>query len=180
MISIELFAGAGGLAMGVSRAGFQPAAIVEWDRWCCDTIRENRARATSPLAHWPAPIEGDIRPLTFADYHGAIDLVAGGPPCQPFSLGSPESAIRALAEAFSPFARIAAAPGPTGNLKLGLRIDLYGNFFGKPAGACQSRRRAWKWPGSMWSSTSDRLAMPRRGRAWGRAGPIRWPNGWSN
>ena len=93
MISIELFAGAGGLAMGVSRAGFQPAAIVEWDRWCCDTIRENRARATSPLAHWPAPIEGDVRPLTFTDHRGAIDLVAGGPPCQPFSLGGKHRAF---------------------------------------------------------------------------------------
>ncbi len=85
MISLELFAGAGGLAMGVGRAGFRPAAIVEWDRWCCDTLRENRR--IGALADWPEPIEGDIRPLKFQQYRDAIDLVAGGPPCQPFSLG---------------------------------------------------------------------------------------------
>ena len=44
MKAIELFAGAGGLGLGVSRAGFTPVDVVEWDRWCCDTIRENRAR----------------------------------------------------------------------------------------------------------------------------------------
>ena len=42
MKAIELFAGAGGLGIGVSRAGFSPQAVIEWDRWCCDTIRENR------------------------------------------------------------------------------------------------------------------------------------------
>ncbi|MFE8108323.1 DNA cytosine methyltransferase, partial [Sphingomonas melonis] len=42
MRAIELFAGAGGLGMGISKAGFRPMQVVEWDRWCCDTIRENR------------------------------------------------------------------------------------------------------------------------------------------
>jgi DNA (cytosine-5)-methyltransferase 1 len=87
MNSLELFAGAGGLAMGVGRAGFTPAAIVEWDRWCCDTLRENRGKKSGPLADWPEPTEGDIRPVDFRPYLGKIDLVAGGPPCQPFSLG---------------------------------------------------------------------------------------------
>ena len=41
---IELFAGAGGLAMGVGLAGFEPELVVEWDRWACDTIRENGTR----------------------------------------------------------------------------------------------------------------------------------------
>jgi len=48
MRSIELFAGAGGLGMGVSRAGFEPAAVIEWDHHCCDTIRKNQARRISP------------------------------------------------------------------------------------------------------------------------------------
>ncbi|MBN9585721.1 MAG: DNA cytosine methyltransferase [Afipia sp.] len=87
MRAIELFAGAGGLGMGVSRAGFVPAAVVEWDKWCCDTIRENRLRHVQPLAKWPSPIEGDIRDVDFTKHEGLIDLVTGGPPCQPFSLG---------------------------------------------------------------------------------------------
>lgn len=87
MQAIELFAGAGGLGMGISRGGFRPARIVEWDRWCCDTIRENRKAGNALVARWPEPIEGDVRDFSFSDMAGTIDLVSGGPPCQPFSLG---------------------------------------------------------------------------------------------
>lgn len=87
MRAIELFAGAGGLGLGITRAGFTPAAVVERDRWCCDTIRENRRAEASAIAHWPEPTEGDVRILDFRSHEGTIDLVSGGPPCQPFSLG---------------------------------------------------------------------------------------------
>lgn len=87
MKAVELFAGAGGLAMGIAEAGFRPERVVEWDRWCCDTIRENRKTKKSSVAHWPDPIEGDVRDVSFADLRGKVDLVSGGPPCQPFSLG---------------------------------------------------------------------------------------------
>ena len=87
MKSIELFAGAGGLGMGVSRAGFMPQAVIEWDRWCCDTIRENRAEGVGLVGDWPEPTEGDVRGVDFREYEGKVDLVTGGPPCQPFSLG---------------------------------------------------------------------------------------------
>lgn len=84
---IELFAGAGGLGMGISEAGFKPAKIIEWDHWCCDTIRENRRAGVSSVAKWPLPVEGDIRLLDFSSHENKIELVSGGPPCQPFSLG---------------------------------------------------------------------------------------------
>ncbi len=84
---IEVFAGAGGLGLGVSMAGFSPARIVEWDRWCCDTIRENRRRRAPLVAKWPEPFEGDVRDMDFRDFAGKVELVSGGPPCQPFSLG---------------------------------------------------------------------------------------------
>ena len=87
MRAIELFAGAGGLGMGISKAGFSPARVVEWDRWCCDTIRENRKKQDSAVAQWPEPIESDVRSLEFSDLVDRIELVTGGPPCQPFSLG---------------------------------------------------------------------------------------------
>lgn len=86
MNAVELFAGAGGLGMGVSLAGFVSKAVVEWDRWACDTIRENAARNFPLVKDWPL-FEGDIRDCDFAFLEDKIDLVAGGPPCQPFSLG---------------------------------------------------------------------------------------------
>lgn len=92
MRAIELFAGAGGLGMGISKAGFKPVEIVEWDRWCCDTINENRKRGVSPVRHWPQPHHGDVRPKKFEHFEGKIDLVSGGPPCQPFSLGGKHQA----------------------------------------------------------------------------------------
>lgn len=87
MRAVELFAGAGGLGMGISKAGFVPAKVVEWDRWCCDTIRQNRKAGVSPVSKWPEPTEGDVRHVDFLPFEGKIDLVTGGPPCQPFSLG---------------------------------------------------------------------------------------------
>ena len=85
--SIELFAGAGGLAMGVAQAGFQHLGIVEYDQWCCETINDNRRRRISPVANWPAVAPTDVRDICFQEFPSNISLVSGGPPCQPFSLG---------------------------------------------------------------------------------------------
>lgn len=87
MRSVELFTGAGGLAMGVSAAGFSPAAMIEWDRDACDTLRENCQRKLSAVAGWPAVVEGDVREFDYSTLRHPIDLVSGGPPCQPFSMG---------------------------------------------------------------------------------------------
>lgn len=86
MRSVELFVGAGGLALGASQAGFKPAAVMDWDKWACDTIRENRKAKLELVSDWPVH-EVDVRDFDFHDIDGDIDLVTGGPPCQPFSLG---------------------------------------------------------------------------------------------
>lgn len=91
MKSVELFAGAGGLAMGVSLAGFESLAVVEWDRWACDTIRENQKRGYPLVQDWPL-WEGDIRDFDWSSIPEGIDLLAGGPPCQPFSMGGKHKA----------------------------------------------------------------------------------------
>lgn len=88
---VELFAGAGGLAMGVGLAGFEPRAVVEWDRWACDTIRENRDRGHPLVANWNVH-EGDVRDFDWTSVGDGIDLIAGGPPCQPFSMGGKHKA----------------------------------------------------------------------------------------
>ncbi len=86
MRSVELFVGAGGLAMGVSRAGFSPEAVVEWNHDACDTIRENQRLGVKPVKHWPLH-EMDVRNFDYSGIKKPVDLLAGGPPCQPFSLG---------------------------------------------------------------------------------------------
>ncbi len=106
MRAIELFAGAGGLGMGIGKAGFKPQRIVEWDRWCCDTIRENRKDGNKLLAHWPEPLEGDVRGIDFRDLRDKIELVSGGPPCQPFSLGGKHRAHKDSRDMWSEAVRV--------------------------------------------------------------------------
>lgn len=91
MKSVELFAGAGGLAMGVSLAGFESLAVVEWDRWACDTIRENQKRGYPLVQDWPL-WEGDVRDFDWSSIPEGIELLTGGPPCQPFSMGGKHKA----------------------------------------------------------------------------------------
>ena len=86
MKSIELFAGAGGLGIGLHRAGFHPVKVIEWNRNCCLSLRANRERSVPDVAEWDI-LEGDVRRFDFKIYEGQIDLVSGGPPCQPFSMG---------------------------------------------------------------------------------------------
>lgn len=86
MKSVELFVGAGGLGIASERAGFRPALVLDWDKWACDTLRENKRRGLKEFADWKI-VEGDVREFDFGKVRGSVDLVTGGPPCQPFSLG---------------------------------------------------------------------------------------------
>ena len=86
MKAVELFAGAGGLALGVAEAGFSHEAVVEWDQDCCDSIRENQRRGVHPVAEWELH-QCDVRHFDFSQIRGELHLLSGGPPCQPFSLG---------------------------------------------------------------------------------------------
>jgi DNA (cytosine-5)-methyltransferase 1 len=74
---LELFAGAGGLALGLEKAGLSCKLLVELDRWACSTLRENRP-------NWNV-VEGDVSKQSFLQYKGKIDVVTGGFPCQSFS-----------------------------------------------------------------------------------------------
>ncbi len=74
---VELFAGAGGLALGMERAGLKCKLLNEIDHWACETLRKNRPK-------WNV-IEQDISSLDFKPLEGKIDVVTGGFPCQAFS-----------------------------------------------------------------------------------------------
>jgi len=85
MRSVELFAGAGGLAIGMSNAGFHHAAVIEWDHDACETFRENQRHRLRSVEEWPL-FEGDVRAFDYGALSDVV-VVSGGPPCQPFSLG---------------------------------------------------------------------------------------------
>lgn len=86
MRSVELFAGAGGLAMGMGRAGFNHAAVIEWNHAACETFRHNQALHAHDVERWPL-YEGDARAFDYRGIGNGVLVVSGGPPCQPFSLG---------------------------------------------------------------------------------------------
>lgn len=84
--SIELFSGAGGLALGTSNAGFQHTAVLEWDSNACRTLRRNQAKGVRHVKNWEI-VEGDVFAYDFRHHRDDVHFVFGGPPCQPFSLG---------------------------------------------------------------------------------------------
>lgn len=86
MRSVELFAGCGGLALGLSRAGFRHELVVELDSHAIGTLTDNKKRAVEHVRHWVIEAK-DVREVDFSAVTGEVDLVAGGPPCQPFSIG---------------------------------------------------------------------------------------------
>ncbi|MDR0875941.1 MAG: DNA (cytosine-5-)-methyltransferase [Clostridiales Family XIII bacterium] len=75
--AVELFAGAGGLALGLEKAGIDTIEYVEIDKFCCETLKKNRP-------FWNI-VSADIAKVDFAKYKGKVDIVTGGFPCQAFS-----------------------------------------------------------------------------------------------
>ncbi len=131
MKSVELFAGGGGLAMGVSLAGFESLAVIEWDRWACDTIRENQKRGYPLVADWPL-WEGDVCEFDWSSIPEGIDLLAGGPPCQPFSMGGKHRAYGDKRDMFPATVEVVQALRPKSfiieNVK-GLTRSSFANYY---------------------------------------------------
>ena len=75
--SIELFAGAGGMALGMEKAGFKHVLLNEFEKNSCKTLKFNRP-------NWNV-LEADIRNVNFTEFKDKVDIVTGGFPCQAFS-----------------------------------------------------------------------------------------------
>lgn len=84
--SVELFTGAGSLALGLEKVGCHHLAMVEFNVQACDTIRYNIAKQQQFAKDWKV-YQSDVRNIRYNEIAQSVDLVAGGPPCQPFSIG---------------------------------------------------------------------------------------------
>ncbi len=102
---LELFAGAGGLAVGLEKAGLKCVALNEIDKWACQTLRANRP-------NWNV-LEGDIKEFDFTKYHNKVDVVTGGFPCQAFSYAGKKLGLAdARGTLFYEFARVVKEVNP--------------------------------------------------------------------
>jgi DNA (cytosine-5)-methyltransferase 1 len=102
---LELFAGAGGLAVGLEKAGLKCVALNEIDKWACQTLRKNRP-------NWKV-LEGDIRSFNFNEFRNNVDVVTGGFPCQAFSYAGKKLGLAdARGTLFYEFARVVQEVNP--------------------------------------------------------------------
>jgi DNA (cytosine-5)-methyltransferase 1 len=130
MRSVELFAGAGGLAIGMSNAGFHHAAVIEWDHDACETFRENQRDDLRSVEKWPL-FEGDVRDFDYSHLKDVM-VVSGGPPCQPFSMGGKHGGYMDARDMFPQAVRAVRALQPRAfifeNVK-GLLRETFADYF---------------------------------------------------
>lgn len=102
---LELFAGAGGLAIGLEQSGIKCAGLNEIDKWACETLRENRP-------NWNV-LEGDIKDFDFREFENQVEIVTGGFPCQAFSYAGKKLGLEdARGTLFYEFARVIKEVNP--------------------------------------------------------------------
>jgi len=103
--TIELFAGAGGLALGLEKAGLSCVLLNEIDKNACQTLRVNRPK-------WNI-VEGDVSVIDFKPYENKVDVVTGGFPCQAFSYAGKKLGLEdARGTLFYEFARAIKETNP--------------------------------------------------------------------
>jgi len=116
---LDLFSGIGGFSLGLERTGgFRTIGFCETDAYCTKVLQKN----------FPGiPIHGDIRKLKGTDF-GAVDIITGGYPCQPFSVAGRQKGVEDPRHLWPEMFRVVQESRPTwvigenvaGHIKLGL------------------------------------------------------------
>ena len=152
MKAFDLFAGAGGLALGLSKAGFDQAVLVEWDSYACATISENVDRRIPNTDKWRL-LKCNVADVDYSTTTDEIDLLSAGLPCQPFSVAGKGRAHQDRRDMFCEVVRAARDLKPKAilieNVK-GLLRPRFRDYFdylllaiASPSLAC-AHREDWK------------------------------------
>jgi DNA (cytosine-5)-methyltransferase 1 len=100
MRSLSLFSGGGGLDLGFERAGFSHVASY-------DTLESAGVTLGNLRPQWKvfSGLEGDVTKVDWRQYHGLVDVIQGGPPCQPFSVAGRQKGKEDSRDMFPEFVR---------------------------------------------------------------------------
>ena len=117
--------------MGLHGAGIHPVGVIERDNYCCETIRENQTLGLPAVRDWEV-FKCDVRRIDFRRYEGQVELVSGGPPCQPFSMGGKHRAFNDSRDMFPEAIRAVREARPKAfifeNVK-GLTRSTFRNYY---------------------------------------------------
>lgn len=105
--SLSLFSGGGGMDLGFDRAGFHHVASYELLEFAADSLRLNR-----PNWNVFSGEHGDVTRVAWEKYRGSIDVIHGGPPCQPFSSAGHQLGKDDARDMFPEFVRAVLAVEP--------------------------------------------------------------------
>ena len=126
LCALSLFSGGGGLDLGFERAGIQHAASFDMLDVCGETLKANRPDWTVLSGS-----AGDVSTTDFGEFAGAVDVVHGGPPCQPFSIAGKQIGGEDSRDMWPSFTRAIQAIRPAAFVAenvpglLGRRFDQY-------------------------------------------------------
>ena len=105
--ALSLFSGGGGLDLGFDRAGFDHVASYDLLADAADTLRLNRPKWTVF-----GGMDGDVRRVDWRQYEGRVDVIHGGPPCQPFSSSGRQLGKDDVRDMWPEFVRAVLQIGP--------------------------------------------------------------------
>lgn len=170
---VELFSGAGGLAIGLRAAGFSFCHYYELDSWSCQTLRTNVGEKGTLRGKVH---EQDVRKQEWRDEHRSVRLLAAGAPCQAFSIGGKHRADEDERNLFPELLRAVRALMPAAvlveNVK-GLRRTGFQPYFDHVIRALASPSISLR-PDESWSDHDARIQQHRTSKSFAAEYNVDW------